>query len=80
LCFENLQKYFDKEEQIQKILDAKNTLNTQKIDKIIKDLEISLIPITDNHYPENLKQIVNSPYFLYVRGNIYTQDHFFAIV
>lgn len=76
----NLSKYWFNSSQIEKIILAKKTLNTQKIDKILLDLEVKIILFWDKNYPKNLENISNPPYFLYVRGKIDGLDNFFAIV
>ncbi len=75
-----LKKFFDKEDQILKILETKNKLNTSIIDKKITNLWIHIITIKDENYPQNLKQISHPPYFLYVRWNLHGNDEFFSIV
>jgi len=50
-----LKKYFDKQEQIDKILHLKNTLNISEIDKKIEKLWIQIIPHYDINYPKLLK-------------------------
>lgn len=80
LSFENLKKFIDNENQIQKILESKNKLNTKLIDKKLQSLSVKIITINDKNYPENLKQISAPPYFLYVRWELNWNDNFFAVV
>ncbi|MGE4443599.1 MAG: DNA-processing protein DprA [Candidatus Altimarinota bacterium] len=75
-----LKKYVDKEEQIDKILHLKNTLNISEIDKKIEKLGIQIIPHYDINYPKLLKNISHTPYFLYVRGELKGDDNFFSVV
>jgi len=42
--------------------------------KIIKNKGIKIVKYNDNNYPRNLKNIYNSPLFLYYIGHIDTQD------
>ena len=53
-----------------KILTQLQTIDTQKIDTIIEAKSIQLITLDSPHYPERLSTIKQSPYVLYVRGNL----------
>lgn len=75
-----LQKYFDKDEQVEKILQAKNILDIQKIDEKIQKLWVNIIPIYHKDYPKLLKNISSPPYFLYVRWKLNGDDNFFSVV
>lgn len=66
--------------KMQKYLEAKQDLDTHKIDTLIQRLWVQVILFDDENYPSSLKHISNPPYFLYVRGNISAQDDFFSIV
>ncbi len=80
LSKKTLEKYFFKDEQIEKILELKNKLDTKKLEEKLKKLQVKIITIKDKNYPEKLKNISNPPYFLYVRWEISWNDNFFAIV
>jgi len=80
LSFDMLQKYIDKPEQIEKILHAQKNLDTKKIDETIQKLSIQMTPISHKNYPKLLKNISSPPYFLYVRGELQSDDNFFSIV
>lgn len=80
LSFDMLQKYIDKPEQREKILHAQKNLDTKKIDETIQKLSIQMIPIHHTKYPKLLKNISAPPYFLYVRGELQSDDNFFSIV
>lgn len=75
-----LKKYFDKTEQIEKILSSKQTLNILDIDQKIEKLWIQIIPHYHINYPKLLKNISHAPYFLYVRWDVKWDDNFFSVV
>jgi len=52
----------------------------EKIINEIKENNINIIAITDNDYPENLKEIYNPPYLLYIKGKIANINKTIAIV
>lgn len=80
LSFQTLEKYIQNHENIDKILQIKQKLDTKKIDEKLKKLDVKIITIFDENYPEKLKNISNPPYFLYVRWELNWSDNFFSIV
>ncbi len=42
--------------------------------KLVKDNSVSVIALGEESYPENLKEIFDPPYLLYVKGNIRRED------
>lgn len=64
---EVLQKMKVREEKTTIVLEKKASLDTEKIQKTMEALSIQIIPISDERYPELLKQSPICPYFLYVR-------------
>lgn len=79
LSKKSLEKYFSLED-IEKILNQKQKLDTKKLEEKLEKLQIKIITINDKNYPKNLLQIGNKPYFLYVRWELNWNDDFFAIV
>jgi len=51
-------------------MEKKEKLDTQKIEKILENLSVSLITKSDKDYPESLKEVSQAPFLLYVRGHI----------
>lgn len=70
LNFDILKNYKIPENRILQILKYKNNLNKEEIFQKIDDLDIKIITFYDENYPENLKNIFNSPFLLYVRWEI----------
>ena len=54
---------------INRIIDNKNKLNLEKYYSYIIDNKIDIICCTSIDYPKKLKEIKDSPCFIYVRGN-----------
>ena len=65
----NVKDFFTKEE-IRKIENKIYKKDLQKHEAYIKKYGIKLIKITDNNYPEKLRNIENPPIVLYALGNI----------
>lgn len=78
LSYEILKKYKIPENKISQILEFKKQLDEEKIFKKIDDLSVKIITFFDEDYPENLKNIFNPPFLLYVRWDI--SGNFFAFV
>ncbi len=70
LSQETLSKYYQNQNDIDKILTAKSKFNQRVIDIKIEKYSVSFITINDKNYPKLLKQISNPPYFLYVRWSL----------
>lgn len=66
----HLQNIWYPQSYITKVLNKKKKLDTSKILDILKKREVNLVTIFDEGYPDALKQIPNTPYFLYVRWNL----------
>ncbi len=62
--------FWNKTEKIKKILSNIDKIDTEDILKLIQRLDIVLISIHDARYPEILKPLNHSPFFLYVRWNV----------
>lgn len=56
--------------KINDILEKKAGLNLLKIKEILENENVEIITINDFSYPENLKNISNPPYLLYVKGKL----------
>lgn len=65
-----LKRFKIRDDAISNILDNKKNINTTLIEKKINDRKVKIIIINDKEYPDNLKQISNPPYLLYVRWKI----------
>lgn len=80
LSFELLSSFSFKESFILKVLENKKVLNTKKIDEIIKKLDIKIITFYDESYINDLKNISNPPFLIYLRWEINKNDNFFSVV
>lgn len=78
LNYEKLKQIKISENRISQILKYKNEINKEKFFQKIDDLDIKIITFFDEDYPENLKNIFNPPFLLYVRWDI--SGNFFAFV
>lgn len=78
--YELLKKYYSDENKINEILKNFKNINISYLDKKISDLEVKIITLKDKNYPKLLKEIINKPYFLYVRWEINWYDNFFSVV
>jgi hypothetical protein len=67
LNYEKLKQIKISENRISQILKYKNEINKEKFFQKIDDLDIKIITFFDEDYPENLKNIFNPPFLLYVR-------------
>lgn len=67
-------------ERKQKILEKLGKINTEGIKKIIEEKQIQLITIHSWEYPEKLRTIKQSPYFLYVRWTLREERRMLGIV
>lgn len=54
----------------EKIIEKLSKVDIDKIEKIIHDKNIKIITIESEEYPEKLRTIKQSPYILYVRGDL----------
>ncbi len=63
-------KQWFKEKQTNLILENKKKLNKEKIHKILNNLNVDIIDFFDINYPNDLKNISNPPFLLYLRGKI----------
>lgn len=79
LSYKSLSKIISWDTKKKKILEAKKTLNTERIWKIISDLQVTIIIYSDENYPDSLKNIPNSPYILYVRWTIPSGANFWVV-
>lgn len=70
LNFENLKKYKISESKILQILENKKNLDEKNIFEKIDKLQVKIITFFDEDYPENLKNIFNPPFLIYVRWDI----------
>lgn len=68
--FEYLRKIWFSEKKTENIIKYKNNLSAQKIKNIILMRNVKIIYFLEEDYPENLKNISNPPFVLYVRGEL----------
>lgn len=54
--------------------------NIDILRKTIEDKAIVIVPMHDARYPERLRTIKQSPYFLYVRGNLHEEHIMLGVV
>lgn len=64
------------EEQAEKLLNKKYRCGLDKYIKYMNKNNINLISINDKNYPEKLKNIQDSPMWLYIKGNIRILNEF----
>ncbi|MCM8778691.1 MAG: DNA-processing protein DprA [Candidatus Omnitrophica bacterium] len=57
-----------------KIKEAFRNFDLKKELRLIKENEITLLSLEDRKYPENLKEIYDPPYLLYLRGEFKESD------
>jgi DNA processing protein len=70
LTAERLKKFVRNPERRRKILENYSKLKTEYIDSVLEKLGVEIIILSDDNYPESLKNIPHTPYILYVRGEI----------
>lgn len=67
---ENLKENNISKNVLEEILDYKKRINLEKYIDYIENKKIKLISFKSKEYPNILKNIINFPAYLYVRGNI----------
>lgn len=70
LSHERLKEYIIDDKKIREILENKTQVNLEELEKTIKKLNISLLVIHEEEYPDSLRHIYNPPYLLYLRWEI----------
>ncbi len=70
ISHEHLSKYKIRTDMITKILEQKNKINKDFIEKIIKKRSVNIITIHDESYPDKLREIANPPFLFYLRWEI----------
>lgn len=71
-----IQKYVKGAKRQEVVWKNYQDIQTQKLDNILEKLQVHIITIRDEEYPEGLKHISHSPFVLYVRGSIPKTDMF----
>jgi len=71
-----LEKYVKNHDRREKIIENYSKLKTVHINTVLEKLNVNVIILWDDNYPENLKNIPHTPFVLYVRWNIPTTDMF----
>lgn len=74
-----LWKYISNQNRRQEILEYYAKLDTKKIDALLEKLEIQLICLWDDNYPQLLKNITHTPYILYVRWTLPESEMFWVV-
>ncbi len=73
LSIEYLRKYSMTQKDAEKIITRKQKITLQNIVWPLEKRDVSIISIYDENYPEELKNISQIPYVLYLRGTIWTE-------
>jgi DNA processing protein len=63
------------ENLVKKFVEHRNNFDPKKYLKRLTDLSIQAVTIKDKEYPENLKELSDAPYVLYVRGILKKSDN-----
>lgn len=72
LNFDILNDYWFKNEEINNILIRKKELKINFIENKLEERNVKIIINNEENFPEELKNISNSPYLIYVRWKIYS--------
>ena len=75
-----LEQLWYKADKISAILTAKEKLDIAKITHVIEALQVKIVTIWDVEYPELLRQVPISPYFLYIRGTPPSHTNLLSVV
>jgi len=78
----NIEEIFEKDlSEINNVIDIKKeewgnikNIKVEKAKKILSDVGAKIIKINDEDYPENLRDVINPPPILYVRGKLEIED------
>ena len=62
--------FWIRKNEILSILKRKETINVEVIQQKLQERNVNIITVRDNNYPEELKYISNSPYIIYLRGEL----------
>ncbi len=79
LSYNLLETYWLRKKQIEYILQNKNKINLEYIEKKLLERNTKIVCYTDRNYPSELKNISNPPFLLYVRWNISSWPKFAII-
>ena len=64
---EYLQKWYKKNESIEKIVSQKEVFLEEIIDKKLQEHDVEVITFFDSSYPKLLKELSSPPFFLYIK-------------
>jgi DNA processing protein len=64
----------------EKILEKLSKVETSQIKQVLQDKNIEIVTIESGKYPEKLRTIKQSPYLLYVRGNLREERKMLGVV
>ncbi len=70
LNYKILYSFWVRKNEIESILKRKETVKLEYIQKKLEERKVKIITIRDEQYPRELKNISNSPYIMYVRGEL----------
>lgn len=59
---------------VENFIEHRNNFDIYKYLAKLKSLSINVLTLFDDNYPENLKEISDAPYVLYVRGKLTKED------
>ena len=59
----------------EKFIEHRNNFDIETYFNKLKNLEVNAITLFDNDYPENLKEIIDAPYVLYIKGKLKVVDN-----
>ena len=68
------------EDVAMRILDKKNTLNVERVERLLSEKNIRIIHRDDAEYPQLLINIADAPTILYVRGKLPDHDALISVV
>ncbi|MCD5380860.1 DNA-processing protein DprA [Candidatus Gracilibacteria bacterium] len=70
LNYKTLASFGVRKNEIESILKRRETVKLESIQKKLEDREVKIITVEDKEYPEELKNVPNSPYLFYLRGRL----------
>ncbi len=79
LNYNNLRQFSIRQDIIKNILERKNKINLENIEKKLKQRNVKIITIYDKNYPELLKNIPNPPFLFYLRWKIDNSPKFSVV-
>ena len=59
---------------VQQVVQVRNQTNLEELVERIRDADIQILTWDNPHYPERLRQINQSPFMLYLKGDLISED------